>query len=170
MKKYFLMLTVVLIAGCYVDKGNYDYKEINEIVIDISDIPTEYNVSQFDELTIDPAVTFTKNTIPEENLEFKWTIYNTHYASSFSEVVGSGRVFDGIITQPSSTSSYILMLEVKDKVTGVAAQQRFTLWVTSNIISGWLVVHTANNQSDLDYIATTNAVPTISENRRFRNV
>ncbi|MDD2425838.1 MAG: PKD-like family lipoprotein [Bacteroidales bacterium] len=170
MKKYFLMLAVVLLAGCYVDKGNYDYKEINEIVIDVSDIPTEYNISQFDELTIDPEVTFTKNTIPEEDLEYKWTIFNTHYANSYSEVIGNERVFSGPITQQSSSSSYILMLDVKDKVTGVAAQQRFTLWISSNIISGWLVVHTANNQSDLDYIATTNAVPTISENRRFSNV
>lgn len=170
MKKYFVILAVVLLAGCYVDKGNYDYKEINEIVIDVSDIPTEYNVSQFDELTVAPEVKFTENIIPEENLEYKWTIYNTHYASSFSEVVGTGRIFNGVITQPSSTSSYILMLEVKDKVTGIAAQQRFTLWISSEIISGWLVVHTKNNMSDLDYIATPNSVPSIQETRRFSNV
>ncbi len=170
MKKYIICISLVLLASCYIDKGNYDYNEINEIVIDVSNISTEYNVTQFEELTIAPNVTFTKSDISEANLEYRWTIFNTHYSTSYSELVGAERVFKKKITQPSSASSYVLLLEVKDKISGVSAQQKFILWITSDIISGWLVVHSNNNQSDLDYIATTNSVPTITETRHFSNI
>jgi hypothetical protein len=170
MKKYIFILSVILISGCYVDKGNYNYRDINEIIIDVTGIPTEYNVSQFDELDISPVIKFSKTTIPDENLEFKWTIYNTNYANTISEVISTEKVFHNVITQLSSTSSYALVLDIKDKITGIAAQQTFTVWVNSKIISGWLVAHTKDGKSDLDYIATPNAVPTITETRRFRNV
>lgn len=170
MKKYIFILSIFLISSCYVDKGNYNYTDINEIIIDVSGIPTEYSVSQFDELSIKPIYKFSKSTISEENLEYKWTIFNTNYSNLVSEVISTEKEFHNVITQGSNASSYSLVLDVKDKITGVAAQQTFTVWVNSKIISGWLVVHTKDGKSDLDYIATPNSVPSLTEIRHFRNV
>ncbi len=170
MKKYLYIFITLLVSSCFVDKGNYSYKDVNEIIIDVSTIPLEYNVSQFEKLTIVPKIKFSQNIIAEENLEYKWTIFNTYYASSYAEVIGNEKIFDKTITQQSSATNYALVLDVKDKKTGIAAQQRFTVWVNSEVISGLVVVHSLDGKSDLDYIATTNAVPNITENRHMRNV
>lgn len=159
-----------MITGCFVDKGNYSYREINDIIIDISSTPLEYNVMQYEKLTIQPQIKFTGQTIPEENLEYKWTIFNNHYSVSYSQVVGNSKEFDNVITQNSSATSYTLVFDVKDKLSGISAQQQFTVWINSKVISGWLVVHTNGGESDLDYIATTYSVPSLQENRRLQNV
>ena len=60
--KYYLLalLTGILfLTGCYDDKGNYDYKEINDIVIDTVGFKMTYTVLQYEELQIDPTVAFT---------------------------------------------------------------------------------------------------------------
>ncbi len=170
MKKFLYIFIILLVSSCFVDKGNYSYKDINEIIIDVSSIPTEYNVTQFEKLTIAPVIKFSQNAVSEENLEYKWTIYNTNYANRFSEIIGNEKVFDKTITQQSSANSYILVLDVKDKKTGIAAQQRFTVWINSEVISGWVVVHSKDGKSDIDYIATTNAVPSLTQNRHLKNV
>lgn len=76
--KYYLLalLTGILfLTGCYDDKGNYDYKEINDIVIDTVGFKMTYTVLQYEELQIDPTVAFTRNPIPEGNLSYEWYIY-----------------------------------------------------------------------------------------------
>lgn len=75
--KYYLLalLTGILfLTGCYDDKGNYDYKEINDIVIDTVGFKMTYTVLQYEELQIDPTVAFTRNPIPEGNLSYEWYI------------------------------------------------------------------------------------------------
>ena len=62
--KYYLfaLLTGILfLTGCYDDKGNYDYKEINDIVIDTVGFKMTYTVLQYENLQIDPTVAFTKS-------------------------------------------------------------------------------------------------------------
>lgn len=59
MKNIVFILSLLMITGCFVDKGNYSYREINDILIDISSTPLEYNVMQYEKLTIQPQIKFT---------------------------------------------------------------------------------------------------------------
>jgi len=170
MKNYLYIIILFLVSSCFVDKGNYSYNEINEIIIDTTSTPQTYNVTQFQQLKITPVIKFSGNIIPEENMEYKWTIYNTNYSNRYSEVIGAEKSLDNIITQQSSANSYALIFDVKDKVTGIAAQQRYTVWVNSEVISGLVIAHSKDGKSDLDYLATTNSVPNITSNRHLRNV
>lgn len=87
--KYYLLalLTGILfLTGCYDDKGNYDYKEINDIVIDTVGFKMTYTVLQYEELQIDPTVAFTRNPIPEGNLSYEWYIYQPGKTATWKPV------------------------------------------------------------------------------------
>ena len=63
-----LLLTAV---ACTEDKGNYDYHEISEIMVD--SIRESYEVIAYrDTLIIKPEITTTN---PADEFEYLWTVY-----------------------------------------------------------------------------------------------
>ena len=68
MKRIFnIILLLILFIGCYEDKGNYDYRELQEVVIEL---PVDRYSIQFGEaLRITPVIT---TSIPEEDLRYYW--------------------------------------------------------------------------------------------------
>ena len=64
-------LTAITIYSCYDDKGNYDYHEISEIMVD--SIRESYEVIAYrDTLIIKPEITTTN---PADEFEYLWTVY-----------------------------------------------------------------------------------------------
>lgn len=55
-----MTLSLWLLASCYDDKGNYDYTELEEVVVEQAGdrIQEQYIVSRFDTLTLDPKVLY----------------------------------------------------------------------------------------------------------------
>lgn len=73
MKKIFAVFYVFILFGllsCYEDKGDYDYKAINEIVI--SGIDENYERIKWAELKITPNLTFTISE--DDSLTYAWEI------------------------------------------------------------------------------------------------
>ena len=168
--KIFTILALIgALWGCYEDEGNYTYSEINGITIDTVGRRTEFEVYQFDTLRIEPAVRFALEEVTDEEMEYKWTIFNNAYNNTLSEVIGRERNLNSVIRQASSATNYSLVLDARNKQSGVATQMTYTVYVTSNILSGVVVLHTDGTQSDLDYIATPRAVPGITTTRRVRD-
>jgi len=169
--KFLAIWAVALASGsCYDDEGNYTYSEINEIRIDTVGKQTEFEVYQFDVLDIPVDIRFALEEVSDEDMEYKWTIYsNAATGNVAAEVIGTERNLHSVIRQPSSADSYSLVLQAKNKLTGVAAQMSYTVHVTSKILSGLVVLHTDGTQSDIDYIATPRAVPAITASRHIRN-
>lgn len=172
MRYKFLAIWAIAVAlgSCYDDKGNYAYSEINEIIIDTVGKQTEFEVYQFDVLDIPVDIRFAFEEVPDEDMEYKWTIYSNAVTGNVAaEVIGTERNLHSIIRQPSSADSYSVVLQARNKRSGIAAQMTYTVYVTSQILSGWVVLHTDGTQSDVDYIATPRAVPTITASRHIRN-
>ncbi len=169
--KFLAIWTIALALGsCYDDKGNYTYSEINEIIIDTVGKQTEFEVYQFDILDIPVDIRFALEEVSDEDMEYRWTIYsNAATGNVAAEVIGTERNLHSVIRQPSSADSYSLVLQAKNKLTGIATQMSYTLHVTSQILSGLVVLHTDGAQSDIDYIATPRAVPTVTTSRHIRN-
>ena len=172
MKYKFLAVWAIaaVLSGCYDDKGNYAYSEINEISIDTVGKQTEFEVYQFDVLDIPVDIRFAFEEVPDEDMEYKWTIYsNAATGNVAAEVIGTERNLHSVIRQPSSADSYSVVLQARNKRSGIATQMSYTVYVTSRILSGWVVLHTDGVQSDVDYIATPRAVPAITASRHIRN-
>ena len=65
---------LLLLGGCYGDKGNYDYREINEIVIGARGFEgVEYKLrSGIDELKISPYITASQDPGLTGSYEYEW--------------------------------------------------------------------------------------------------
>ena len=70
MKYKFLAVWAIaaVLSGCYDDKGNYAYSEINEISIDTVGKQTEFEVYQFDVLDIPVDIRFALEEVPDEEM------------------------------------------------------------------------------------------------------
>lgn len=167
-----LVLAACLVTACYDDKGNYDYVALNEISVDTAGISTTYTLEQYDSLHIVPELRFTQGPIPEEKLAYKWVIFTDNFANAESEmeVLSTEKELHMQVTQSAKTESYAIIYYVTHLDDNTVWQQKYTLIVQPSVVSGIVALHTLDGQSDIDYIATTNAVPGVVENKWLKNI
>ena len=63
--------SVALLQGCYEDKGNYDYHDVNDIKIEIPEAKVRMPKTEAQSVTLTPELsqTMAQN---EDNLTFEW--------------------------------------------------------------------------------------------------
>lgn len=160
MKKYILILiclTIVISAGCYKDKGNYDLIEINKINA-TADVKDTIKLLQFDTARIKMTINQTL-AIPEERLTYRWSAY------LFSPPL------TGVIDQTLSNEKnlnvavglrpdkYTLLYTVTDTQTGVSFFKKFYMEVSSVLSEGWLCINEKQNGSrDIDLVNPSGTV------------
>lgn len=168
----YILLIAMTVQSCYEDKGNYMYSSLNDITIDTTGVQTHFVLSQFDSLSITPNIRFSVAPIAESDLEYKWIIYSDKFVneSTTSDTLSTARNLRVIISQKPQNDNYAIVLYVKNKENGAVYETKYTISVVASVISGWMVLHTVGQESDLDYIATPYSVPTITSVRRMRNV
>ncbi len=166
-------LIMLVFHACYNDEGNYDYKDINEVYVDTVDSKTSFTIDQFDTLSIHPDVKFTIDQLGEDDLSYKWVIYSDAWSKdeSYAEELSSEKNLNVQITQEPDDDEYAVMLYITNEQNNTVSQFKYSVNILPSVVSGWMVLHTdENGQSDLDYIATTNAVPTLDTIKWLRNV
>ncbi len=156
LNKYILVLLCLtaVFYGCKKDKGTYTYHDVAVPVIDPAALAAVYNVERNDNLLINPKITFSGDT---SNLTYQWLVY---VKSPSSYTVGPPTV---ISTQRNlnkkmeiAPGNYYLELIITDKSNDVKINSRTFLNVLALMESGWLVLHTKNNESDVDFITNNN--------------
>jgi hypothetical protein len=160
MKKLFnyslCFFLLFLVAGCYKDKGNYEFTDINKITI--TSTASSYSVLVPDSLKIDVDIS---QTIPSaDGLTFQWVLYPNTAAPLTRRTVGTSQNLRAAITE--DPGSYLLDLYVKDNHTNVEFQKHFTINVVTALSEGWVVVEEVAGGSDLSVITPLDVV--------FRNV
>ena len=68
-------------GACYDDEGNYDYHELDEVVIDTvgANIQPQYAIMRFDTLRLQPNIFFNGKRVANDAdapLDYLWTIYS----------------------------------------------------------------------------------------------
>ena len=67
-------VSVALLAtACYEDKGNYDYHEINEVMVEVPKVSVRLPLQGEAEIVVEPTLSQTQAG-NEENLRFKWYV------------------------------------------------------------------------------------------------
>ena len=153
--KYISLVFIgLLFAACYRDLGNYDYKEINQVLF--SGFPTEklYKFKGVDSLKVYPVIT---GTLDDDlsGYEFKW-----------QAVVKQGTTAEGETTYTLDSNTinleyfvqlpeqeYAVYLLVKDKETNVTWRQAFDMRVSTALDEGWMILSETNNGSRLDMVS-----------------
>lgn len=143
-----ILLTVCwgMLTGCYKDKGNYQYHDLNNISTDLSD--TTISVFQLDTLRIHPDV---KQSIPDkEGLSYEWVMYAKIGAPLTRRTLGNSRNLDAQIIE--GPGPYILNLFITDKSTGVTTTIEQHIKVMSALNEGWLILEDSTTQADISII------------------
>ncbi len=168
----YLLFIATTFTACFNDKGNYDYISLNEISVDTSGVETNFIVEQYDSLHIEPILLFSKKTITEEKLSYRWGMYTNSISSSESEMIelSTEKDLHMQVIQEAKAESYAIVYYITDTETNTVYQQRYTLHVQPSVVSGVMVLHSADDGCDIDYIATTNAVPDLARTKHMRNV
>lgn len=74
MKIIFIVMFLLGMASCYDDKGNYDYKEMNDIEVSVSTETSYYSLG--DKVISKPELTFALGR-ESQNLAYEWS-YDGH--------------------------------------------------------------------------------------------
>lgn len=142
-----IVFILLLAAGCYKDKGNYDYKNVNDFNIRLSpESPTNdnrfvVNLPAVDtlnyKLTADVEQTVATD---ENNLRYEW-IRTVNVEGSRSKV--DTLTTKEIIIQfpPKKRSEHFLNLKITDLNTGIEFRQYATLKTKVPFTNSWLILH-----------------------------
>lgn len=150
---YIVCLSLLALAGCYKDKGNYDYNDINKITI-TADTPDNISILLQDTLRINTTI---QETIPStEGLEYEWVLYQNNPTPTTRWALGATKNLTTQITQ--TPGAYLLDYFVKDKTTGVSFRKRFNISIVSKFNEGWLVLEENAGQCDLAMITPVDAI------------
>lgn len=158
MKNILFLLTIfmtVVVLGCFDDKGNYDYHEINEL--QITGLPTEMQMKyrNADTLRVTPVIEATADdgSMPDR-YSFKWEAVSqlkVGETQTTSYVIGEERELNYFVEIPDG--EYDVNCLVKDTITRVTWKGSFKLKVTTQLNEGWLVLSDVDGYARLDLIS-----------------
>ena len=147
MKKIILSLQFLLIffvIGCYEDKGNYDYKDIQSFEIDFGDFKGD-GLVMGDTIDIKPVFKG-KSEIDETHLTYKWTL---------NDKTKEGWDQKNMFWITNEIMKYsTLVLEVTDTRNGMVYMSSARIAVASPYDNtGWMVLSEKNGKSVLSLVA-----------------
>ena len=150
MKKYILLFTTLaLAAGCYEDKGNYDYAEIGDFYVDDTDIQTNFTRPIFSVLELEPDIVYDGD---REGLDFLWRAYNADGMSHAVTVLSEEENLSVPITM--MPGHYTLEFRATERATERIATFLYDLTVESSG-AGMLVLYERGGKTDFGLITPT---------------
>ena len=152
--------SLLMVTGCYEDKGNYSYNELDEIEVTF---PASIECMQGDMMSFSPKVVSSLHgEIKADNPTYEYTcrINHAYYDENRIRVlwtdVNPEHTKDISFTASYPAQNYTFWYIVKNKETGVERNFRGTLNIKSATSEGWMVL--SNNgpakKSRLDIIYT----------------
>jgi hypothetical protein len=151
MKKIHLIYAIllpVLVFSCYEDKGNYDYKELDPVMIEgLDEVYSVYTYQ--DVLDIRPTVS------NDERYDYCWQLYPTTFNVNLRQVprpdtLALTRELNyEVLLNPGE---YILVFNARDKTTGYTEMKTVTLKVSTRNMTGWYLLKDHDGKTDFDFI------------------
>lgn len=170
MKKiiYFIMvcLGTTFLAGCYKDKGNYTYHELEDFYVDSTAVTREFIMPQYDTLRLPSRLVYAGD---RSKLKYSWSAY------LYTPGLG-GNPADTLATTENLAvpvalfpEKYWLEFCALDPATGQRTTFRYIMQV-EGIGSGMMVLYEKNNQVDVDLVRTHLLEGLLEEDVVIRNL
>lgn len=138
---YFLLIAILLgVSGCYDDKGNYDYKNINEITVEFPYFYFEQVLGE--KLVVEPKLSYSLGDSVGLNLAFEWKFAD--------KVVGNERRLEWVMDTAIQSN---LVLRVKNLDNDLVSMASTTVRIGSiyTVNEGYLILSERNNKSLLTF-------------------
>lgn len=185
---FLLGMIAFIFGGCYEDKGNYDYKNVNDLVsITFTPEPVigEYNYSYkyrqpaLDTLKITYSPEITQSVAADEsNLEYQWITGKTVKGEVIYDTVFSKELT--LKFPPKVGSAYTPLFRVIDHMTGVDYYRQFSMKTEVPFMKSWFVLHgqpgdrklaviEGVNEDDTESTITYDIYEDLWGQRRFQN-
>lgn len=155
MKKIYGYLLIVLagislLAGCYKDKGNYNYSTLDTFYVDSTKIPEQFIVSQYATLQLPSNLVYNGD---KSKLKYTWTTYlqSPGLTGNPATVLGTSEELSAPIALLPDT--YWLEFSAVDPSNGRRASHRYLMKVES-VGAGMMVLHEINGRVECDLIKT----------------
>ena len=168
---FVITLVMYIVYGCYDDKGNYDYVNVNEITIDVGNTPASQVIAAGDVISIDAKVNQTKG----HELTYDWEIISRspefdYDANRFLPVDTVSRT-TSFNEQFPAEGDYIICFNINDMNTGLRTQFRFGVSVKNSYQFGLMVLHDDPEGADIDLIQDLKINPVTTNDRvHIRNI
>lgn len=139
-----LVALMLLMTGCYEDKGNYDYHELDKVEIDTTNVNmlSQYSIMRFDTLHLEPKVLFNGSDAADAPLRYVWTIYSATSGTGSNlviDTISTERVLDCPITRTGG--NYYVQLTVTNINDGIRKFFRIPVAVSEVFDGGWMVFY-----------------------------
>lgn len=144
-KILYILVSVLLVASCSQDKGNYTYVDLNEPAIGAIQ---DQNVLTFSTLSIVPDLG--DGEFGPEDYAFEWKAIDRMSASD-PVVIGNERNLEYEVVLPPG--SYALLFTVTEKATDLYWQKEVNLTVSSSMSEGWMVLCSDEGYARLDMVS-----------------
>ena len=145
----FLLGCFIFMNSCNTDEGNYDYKEINEVIFD--GLLEDYVALRYDNLEISTDdVKYTMDSDGSGNYEYSWEAVSKNVLNDDIYKLSSDKNINSRIVLVPGT--YYLYYLVKDLDTGVEFQYKTNLEVINTIYEGWMVLNDVGGEPRLDMV------------------
>lgn len=163
-KIYILGLIAFILAGCYEDKGNYDYKEVNDLVsitftpepvISGGNYSYKYRQPALDTLRVTYSPKVTQSSVTDEsNLEYQWITWKTVKNKTVYDTVFSKEL--SLKFPPKKSSAYTPLFRVIDHLTGVEYYSQFSMKTQVPFVKSWFVLHGQQGDRKLGVVEGVN--------------
>lgn len=175
-----VLLTLTTVTSCFEDKGNYEYIELDEVVIDVEKpgINNAYAITKFDTLSINPDVYFNGQLVNgnEQNfpLDFEWSIYNTMTGAGTSTAVTVlGNEIELCAPITVTEGQWTVRLIVEHRKTKIREYQLFSCQVNEALSDGMLVLYEPTDEpgtTDVGLIINSLVKKNYNANKCFTNL
>lgn len=152
-----LLSGMAIFGSCSKDKGNYEYKTLDAVTINLENIPSAYSVLRFEDISIAPKITYkgelidpAKPQFPE--LKFTWEMYPAQIAREIREhhILSESPLLN--VTLSQRELPWEVLFTITDTNTGVKTFAKFAVTITSALAEGWLVLYERNGNTDVGLI------------------
>ena len=144
----------LFLAGCVKDNGNYDYRTLTPIEIDMGLNSSTVVVRQLGRLKIEPTVVQGSGN---ENLTYRWQLKDDLYVPDpalgyfIDSLLSTDRVLDITVDLPAR--DYHLIYYVTDRTNGVTVNEKLSLRVETIAPQGLMVLHEeADGKGDVSMV------------------
>lgn len=179
--KYILLVAGVLLsfASCYEDKGNYEYHELTDVLIDTAGTGMQeaYAIMRYDRLHLAPNVYYNGMLVTDDMpvpLDYQWTIFSAVTgvgANVQIDTIGHERVLDTEIARTGG--AYYVQLVVTNREDGIRQFYRTTVSVSEVFDGGWMVFYERADMpgySDLALVYNNWVKSNITYDRIYPNI
>jgi hypothetical protein len=150
-----LLFATFLLNACIKDIGNYNYFDINEIIISgINDSDHPYTVGLGEYLTITPELTFSLGE-SHDTYKYEWHVMESGLPYASKGILSTEKNLNAQIGELiTSSGNYRMLYCITNLTTGVRYDHQFSVVVQDKMLTGYIMLcEKDNNNFDIDLIS-----------------